>query len=58
MEMNSSRLEEAEEPIRDLEDGVMENNQDEQKRKKKELRKMRIDLGNSVTPSNIIILIL
>ena len=50
----SSRLEEAEERINDLEDRVMESNQAEQKRGKKELCKMRTDLGSSVTSSNII----
>ena len=50
-----SRIEEAEEPIRDLEDRVMESNEAEQKR---ELCKMRIDLGNSVIQSNAITFIL
>ena len=35
----------------------MESNQAEQKRRKKELCKIR-DLGNSVTPSNVIIFVL
>ena len=54
--MNSS-MDEAEEQIDDLEDRVMESSQAEQKREKK-LYKMRIDLENSVTLSNIIIFIL
>ena len=55
MEQNC-RLEEAEEQINGLEDTVMESNQAEEKRvrKKKALHKTRIDLGNSVTPSNVI----
>jgi len=51
----NSRIEEAEEQISDLEDRVMENNQAEQK---KELCKTRIDLGNSVIPSNVITFVL
>ena len=54
--MNSS-MDEAEEQIDDLEDRVMESSQAEQKREKK-VYKMRIDLENSVTLSNIIIFIL
>ena len=53
----NSRLEEAEERINDLRDRVMESNQSEQKREKK-LCNMRTDLGNSVTPSNIITFVL
>jgi len=51
----NSRMEESEEQISDLEDKVMENNEAEQK---KELCKMRIDLRNLVTPSDIIAFIL
>ena len=46
-----SRLEEAKEWISDLEDRVMESNHDEQ-REKKEFCKIRIDIGNSASPSN------
>ena len=52
----NSRLEKAEEQISDLEDKIMENNEAEQKEKK--LWNMKINLGNSVTPSNIIIFVL
>jgi len=47
----NSRLEEAKEQTSDLEDRVMESNQAEWVREKK--YKMRIDLGNSATPSSI-----
>ena len=50
-------LEEAEELINDPEDRVKKVIK-LNKREKKELWKMRIDLGNSVTPSNIITFIL
>ena len=53
LEMNGM-MEEAEEQISDLEDRVRESNPDEQNKRKKELHKMRIDLENSVSPSNII----
>lgn len=48
----NSRLEEVEEQITNLEDRVMETNQAEQARKK--VCKMRVDLWNTVTMSNII----
>ena len=48
----NNRLDEAEEQIGDLEDNVMESNQAEQVKKK--MCKMRVGLGNSVTPSSII----
>lgn len=47
-----SRLEKGEKQISDLEDKIMENNEDEQKRE--ELCNTGIDLRNSVTPSNIV----
>ena len=46
-----SKLEEAEEQINDLEDKVMINNETEED--KEELSNARIDLGNTVTPSNV-----
>lgn len=51
----NSRLEEAEEQTSDLEAKVMESNE-ANKREKEELSNMRVDLGNSVIPLNIIIL--
>ena len=47
----NSKLEEAEEQINDLEDKVMINNEGEED--KEELSNARIDLRNSVTPSNV-----
>ena len=49
----NNKLEAAEEWINNLEDRVMESNQVEEKREKKSC-KLRVDLGNPVTPSNII----
>ena len=49
----NSRVEEAEEQISDLEDKVMESYQAEQKRIKR-IMQNGIDLGNPVTPSNIV----
>ena len=46
-----SKLEEAEEQINDLEDKVMESSEAEED--KEELSNARIDLGNTVTPSNV-----
>ena len=51
----NSRLEEAEGWISGLEDKIMENNESEQK---KELYNPRIDLKNSVAPSNLLPFIL
>lgn len=51
LEAMNSRLEEAEKQINDLEDKVMESNDAERKEK---LCKKRTDLGNSVTPSNVV----
>ena len=51
----NSRLVEAEEWISNLEDKIMENNEAEQKR---EILRNTIDVGNSVTPSNVITFLL
>ena len=51
-------MKEMEEQISELEDRVMESNQAEQKRERKELCKTKIDLGNSVSLSTIITFIL
>ena len=51
----NSRIKEAEQ-ISNQEDKVMESNLN--KRERKELCKMRTDLGNSVTASNVITFIL
>ena len=48
-------MKEVEEWISDIEDKIMENDEAEQRR---ELWNMRLDLGNSVTPSNIITFVL
>lgn len=49
----NNRMKEAKEQIIDTEDKVTEGKQTEQKKKKKKgLRKTRVDLWNSVTPSN------
>ena len=51
-----TRMEEADERISDIEYRKMENNEAEQKRERK-LWITRVDLGNSVTQSNIIIFV-
>ena len=53
----NSRVKQVKEQISDLQNRVMGNNQVEQKRPKR-IMKMRIDLGNSVTQTNIILFIL
>jgi len=53
----NTRLEESEEQINDPEDKVIENNEAEQ-REKEELCKTKIDLGDTVTSSNIITFVL
>lgn len=51
----NSRLPEAEKRIKDQEDRLMENSENnEAKQKRKKLCKRRIVIGNSVTPSNLI----
>ena len=57
MDGMNSRLEEAEEQINDLEARVVESNEAEQKREK-ELCKMGIHLGKSLTPLNVVMFIL
>lgn len=50
------KLQEAKKCISDIEDKILENNGTQQKRER--IWNMRVDLGLSVTPSNIIIFIL
>ena len=52
----NNKMEETEEHINDPKDRVVESNQAELKREK-ESCKMRIDLGNSVTPSNVTLIL-
>ena len=51
LDVMTTRMKEVEEWISDIEDKIMENDEAEQRR---ELWNMRLDLGNSVTPSNLI----
>ena len=51
----NTRMEGAGEKISDLEDETVDNNEAEQK--KEELYNTRIDLGNSMTPSKVIIFV-
>ena len=52
----TARMEKEEVQISNIEDRIMENNEAE-KREKEELWITRTDLGNSVTPSNIIFIL-
>ena len=56
LDVITTKMEKAEEWIHYIEDRIMENNEAKQKKEKSWMTK--IDLGNSVTPSNIITFVL
>ena len=52
-DVTTTKMEEAEKRISDMEDRIMEINEAEDKKERK-LSIMKLDLGNSRTPSNIV----